>query len=332
MSAPRRYVALEEHCLTPSMAAAHDKLAAEHGQFQSTVFTERLLDIDTIRLAAMDAAGVDVQVLSHHSPGAQLDDPAAALAAARAGNDEMAAAIARHPTRFAGFATLPTADPAASAAELRRCVDEHGFVGAMIHGQTGGGFIDGRAFDPVFAAAVDLDVPIYLHPTEPTDTLKDAYYRNLDVAGDDVEALQHMFATAGWGWHVETGTHALRMILGGVFDRHPALQVILGHWGELIPFYLGRIDQRLTRLASHLKHPPTEYFANNFHITPGGMETLPPLLLTISTVGVDRIMYSADYPFGADTLGRAYIDGAPISDHDKARIAHLNAERLLRLP
>ncbi|MCW2984279.1 MAG: amidohydrolase, partial [Conexibacter sp.] len=241
-----------------------------------------------------------------------------------------------HPARFAGWATLPTADPAAAAAELRRAVEELGFVGAMVHGRTGGGFLDQPAFDPVLATAAGLGVPLYLHPTEPPDVVKDTYYRGLGLdpvqrAAVDLELLEHMLATAGWGWHVETGTHALRLILAGVFDRHPSLQVILGHWGELIPFYLGRIDQRLHRLAGHLRRGPAECFRDNFHVTPGGLETLAPLLLCLEVLGADRIMYSADHPFGAETAGRAYIEDAPIGSYDKDKIAYGNAERLLAL-
>jgi predicted TIM-barrel fold metal-dependent hydrolase len=201
----------------------------------------------------------------------------------------------------------------------------------MIHGQTGGGFLDHPRMDPILAAAVDLGVPIYLHPTEPPEAIKDAYYRGLEIDGPDAGVLQHMLATAGWGWHVETGTHALRMILGGVFDRHPSLQVLLGHWGELVPFYLGRIDHRMRRLTGHLALSPAEYVRRNFHVTPGGLETLPPLLLCLSVLGADRVLYSADHPFGGDTLGRAFIDHAPIAEPDKDRIAFANAEALLGL-
>jgi len=328
----RRYIALEEHCMTPSLQRDHDELLAAHARFQPAANVERLNDIDRVRIDAMDAAGVDVQVLSHHAPGAQLEDPARAVAAARAANDELAEALAKQPTRFRGFATLPMAEPAEAAAELRRAVEQLGFVGTMIHGRTGGGFLDQARFDPVLATAAELDVPIYLHPTEPPDVVKQAYYASIDGAGDDRERLEHMFATAGWGWHVETGTHAIRMILGGVFDRHPSLQVILGHWGELIPFYIGRIDVRMRRLARHLKRSPSEYFAEQFHVTPGGLETLHPLLLSLAVLGADRVLYSADYPFGAaDTLGRAFIEDAPIAEADKSKIAHRNAERLLRL-
>jgi predicted TIM-barrel fold metal-dependent hydrolase len=332
----RRYVALEEHCLTPAVHAAHERLAAAGGMASTARFTAPLADIGAGRLAAMDAAGIDVQVLSHHAPGAQLADRGTAIATARAANDELSAAIARHPDRFAGWATLPTTDAAAAAAELRRAVQDLGLVGAMVHGRSGGGWLDQPDFDVVLATAVDLDVPLYLHPTEPPAAIKDMYYRGLGIAPDarddvDADQLEHMLATAGWGWHVETGTHALRLILAGVFDRHPSLQVVLGHWGELIPFYLGRIDVRLHRLAGHLRRSPAEYFTTNFHVTPGGLESLPPLLLCASVLGADRILYSADHPFGAPTLGRAFIDEAPIAETDKDKIAYKNAEALLRL-
>ncbi|MDO8212063.1 amidohydrolase family protein [Conexibacter sp. CPCC 206217] len=331
MTAPRRYIALEEHCMTPGLQRVHDDLLAEHGRFQPAANVERLLDVDAARIEAMDAAGIDVQVLSHHSPGAQISDPRA-VEWARTANDELAAAIARHPSRFAGFATLATGDADAAASELIRCVEQLGFTGTMIHGQAGGGFLDHPRNEPVLRAASQLGVPIYVHPAEPPEAVKDAYFRDVHEAGPDAERMEHMFATAGWGWHVETGSHALRMILGGVFDRHPNLQVILGHWGELIPFYLGRVDIRMKRLVRHLRKSPAQYFAEHFHVTPGGIETIQPLLLTLATVGADRVLYSADYPFGAaETAGRAYIEDAPISEADKSKIAHLNAEKLLRI-
>ncbi|MDO8213599.1 amidohydrolase family protein [Conexibacter sp. CPCC 206217] len=332
----RRYIALEEHALTPGLHALRAAAGAAGGARPSDrpdEIVERMLEIGSVRIAAMDAAGVDVQVLSHHAPGAQLADPARAVAAATEANDELAAAIASHPTRFAGWATVPTIDPDAAAAELKRCVEQHGFVGAMVHGQVAGGWLDHPRFDPLLRMSTDLGVPLYLHPAPPPAAVKEAYYSDLDAAGDDAARLSQVFATSGWGWHVETGGHALRMVLNGVFDRHPSLDVILGHWGELVPFYLGRIEERFSRMTRHLRTAPAEVFATRFHVTPAGLETIPPLLLTLQTLGADRIMYSADYPFSVKhTKGRALIEEAPISEADKSKIAHLNAERLLRLP
>lgn len=328
MGDPRRFIALEEHCVNPELIAAHAEMPWPSIRLAPPEFEKRLTDLDAARLSAMDELGIDVQVLSHRPPGAQLPDPERAAVEARLANDAIAAAIDRHPTRFAGFATVPLADPGAAAKELVRCVEGLGFVGVMVHGRVGGEFLDHPELDPVVGTAADLDVPIFLHPGEPNETIRNEYYDHLPVPRDVAPVLQSVFSGGAWGWHVEAGTHALRLILGGVFDRYPDLQVILGHWGELVPFYLARFDAVAGPVARHLRRRPAEYFAENFHITPSGLETIAPLLLSLSVVGADRIMYAADYPF-VPTAGRAFIDEAPISDADKAKIAHLNAERLL---
>ena len=195
----------------------------------------------------------------------------------------------------------------------------------MIFGLTEGRFLDDPIFLPVLQRATDLDVPIYLHPSEPPASVREAYYTGFNPA------IGIMLATAGWGWHSEAGIHAIRMVLAGVFDRLPNLQIVIGHMGEMIPFMLARFDEMFTPLAKHLQHPVTDYFLHNFHITTSGFFTDPPLLLAMQVMGVDRIMFSVDYPFSANENGRAFLDHASISQADKEKISHLNAERLLRL-
>jgi uncharacterized protein len=239
-------------------------------------------------------------------------------------NDQLAAVVAAHPDRFAGFATLPTPDPKAAAAELERAVRQLGFKGAMINGRAGDNrFLDDPRFSPILEKAETLDVPIYIHPTWASKAVRDDYYGGFDP---DTSAR---FACAGWGWHVETGIHALRMILAGILDRYPRLQIILGHWGELIPFYLSRLDQ--LHEFKHLKRRMSDYFLQNFYVTPSGMYTIPPLLLTLETIGADRIMYSVDYPYVIDEHARTFLENAPISHADNEKIAHGNAERVLKI-
>ena len=259
------------------------------------------------------------------SPATQQLDAAVAVPLARDANDRLAAAVAAHPGRFAGFATLPTADPAAAAAELDRAVTSLGFKGAMIHGHTRGRFLDDRAYLPILERAAVLDVPIYLHPTFPAPQVMQAYYGGFDAP------VSGALATAGWGWHAETGLHALRMVLGGVFDRFPRLRVIVGHMGEHIPFSLARADERLSPVATHLNRRVGEYFQENFYITTSGYFTDPPLLCALMVLGADRIMFSVDYPYSDNAAGRAFLDRAPISAADREKIAHGNAERLLRM-
>jgi len=317
-----RVIAIEEHFLTAGVAAATASHRPGGGQGDTLA---KLGDLGGRRLADMDAAGIDVQVLSVTAPATQELDAAQAVPLARDANDRLAAAVAAHPGRFAGFATLPTADPAAAAAELDRAVTSHGFKGAMICGHTRGRFLDDHAYLPVLERAAALGVPVYLHPTFPTPQVVEAYY------GGFAAPVSGALATAGWGWHAETGLHALRMVLGGVFDRFPGLQVIIGHMGENIPFSLARTDERLSPVATHLKRRVAEYFQQNFHITTSGYFTDPPLLCALMVLGADRIMFSVDYPFSDNAAGRAFLDRAPISAADREKIAHGNAERLLRL-
>lgn len=327
-----KIIALEEHFRNAAIEEAVGKLLPA-GQRESldkvmAAFSppaSQAEDLGTDRLQHMDAMGIDVQVLSLTSPGTQVLSASEAVPLSRDVNDQLATAIAAHPDRFAGFATLPTADPEAAAVELERAVQKLGFVGAMINGRTQDRFLDDPQFRPILEAAVSLDVPLYLHPTIPSQAVQDAYYAGLDPA------VSAVFATAGWGWHLETGIHALRMILAGVFDLYPRLQLILGHWGEMIPFYLARIDEVISPTAKHLQRRVADYFLQQVYVTPSGLFTLPPFLLTLQIMGADRIMYAVDYPYVAGDQARTFLETAPISPADKEKIAHGNAEKVLKM-
>ena len=195
----------------------------------------------------------------------------------------------------------------------------------MIGGRTNDRFLDDPQFQPVLEAAAALDVPLYLHPAMPSMAVQNAYYTGF---APDVSAA---FATFGWGWHLETGIHALRMILAGVFDRYPRLQLILGHWGEMIPFFLARTDEALSTSAKHLRRRVSEYFVEQVYVTPSGMFTLPPFLLTLQIMGANRIMYSVDDPYVTTDQATAFLENAPICPTDKEKIAHGNAEQALKL-
>ncbi len=324
-----RLITLEEHYRAPMVTQA-----VEAGGFSpagdapaGSPTAKRLAKLDGLgsgRLADMDAGGIDLQVLSHGVPSTELFSAGRAVALAEAANDYLAGAVAAHPDRFAGFATLPTADPPAAAHELERAVTSLGFKGALINGHTQGRFLDDRSFWPIFATAQRLGVPIYLHPAQPPDAVRSAYYSDLPAAAAQI------LATAGWGWHVDTGLHALRLVIGGVFDEFPDLQVILGHMGEAIPFMLARSSNALAR-AGGLTKPLEDYFNENFHYTTSGLFSYPPLLCLLMVVGSERVMFSVDYPYSDNEVGRDFILGAPISQSDRDRIAHGNAERLLRL-
>jgi predicted TIM-barrel fold metal-dependent hydrolase len=273
----------------------------------------------------MDAHGIDFQVISHTTPGVQTLDPDTAVSLARDANDRLAAGVAEHPDRFAGFATLPTPAPEAAADELERAVSELGLKGAMVNGHTGGRFLDDPAFDVLLERFERLGVPLYLHPTEPVSAVREAYYDGF------APGATWFLSAAAWGWHAETGLHVLRMVLGGVFERHPRLQVVIGHMGEMLPFMLARIDDNLPPRVTGLEKLPSEYILANVHITTSGLFTLPPLLCTLMVFGADRVMFSVDWPYAPNADGRRLLDSAPLSPDDRERIAHGNAERLLGL-
>jgi uncharacterized protein len=284
----------------------------------------KLDDVGEERIADMDAGGIDIQVLSHGAPGTEQLDAEQAIPLAREANDYLARSIAPHPDRFAAFATLPTAAPVQAADELERTVSEHGFKGALINGHVRGRFLDDRFFWPIFERAADLDVPIYLHPTPPPAAVREAYYGGLDPQ------VGQTLSMAGWGWHVETGLHVLRLIVGGLLDAYPGLQIIVGHMGEALPFFLAR-SSRVLRQQAGLSRPLEEYMAANFHFTTSGMFTYPPLTCLLEVVGADRVMFSVDYPYSSNVEGRDFVLDAPISEADREKLAHGNADRLLGL-
>jgi predicted TIM-barrel fold metal-dependent hydrolase len=317
-----KLIALEEHLVAPSVATAwlaHD--AHQDRELQGELGA-RLADLGERRLADMDTDGVDVQVLSQTTPGTQILPPADAVAAARAANDAIAAAVDAHPERFQGLATLPTPDPDAAVAELQRTVTELGFKGAMLCGRTGARNVDDPVFEELWAAAERLGVPVYIHPMVPQESVRAAYYSGL---GDAVDAG---LASFGIGWHYETGVQLLRLIYGGVLDRHPSLQIILGHWGEVVLFYAERIAG-MERIA-HCDRPLMEYLRNNVFYTPGGILSQRYLRWTIETVGADRVMFGADYPyrFLGEGESRTFMEQADLTEAERAQIAHGNWERL----
>ncbi|MDR5822353.1 amidohydrolase family protein [Caballeronia sp. LZ043] len=224
-----RVIAIEEHVWTAGLRSALLELGGDETINWSNQQTtnRQLLDVGEERLARMDAMGVDFQVLSITAPGTQQLPPALAVPLARDANDFLADAVRRRPDRFAAFATLPTPAPEAAAEELRRCVDELDFVGAMLFPRTGEKYLDHTSHRPIFEAAAELDVPLYIHPGLPIAAVRDACYSGFSPS------TNLMLATGGWGWHAEAGLTALRLILAGTFDRHPSLQLVLGHMGEI---------------------------------------------------------------------------------------------------
>ncbi|MDQ2738393.1 MAG: amidohydrolase family protein [Actinomycetota bacterium] len=330
-----KIITLEEHYLDPGVAAAGAPLARalspdfaaaydpERG-FSYSPSPEVLQDLGEARLADMDNNGISMQVLSCLSTQQVPGDVAVSLV--RNANDRAATAVRAHPDRFAAFAALPTTVPDAAAAELARCVHELGFVGTMIMGRTDGEFLDAPRFDPILQKAAELRVPIYLHPAVPPRETTESNY-----AAGLAPLVTARLQTSAWGWHQETAVHFLHMVFSGVFDRYPTLQIILGHWGEMIPFYLDRIDEALPQALSGRERTFLDYFRENVYITPSGMFSQAQLQYCVETVGVDRILYSVDYPFVGNEIATGFLENANLPAEAKRKIAHENAEQLLRL-
>jgi predicted TIM-barrel fold metal-dependent hydrolase len=301
-----RIITLEEHFATPEFFNGPARFVKERAEKIGDRYLqvlERLCDVDAKRVAEMDAAGIDIQVLSLSAPGVEQMEPADAIAMARDTNDYLASAVNKHPTRFAGFAAIPTGSPKQAVDELERRIKQ-GFKGAVINGHNRGRYLDDRSYWPILECA--------------------SY-------GGFSPMVTDMLAGGAWGWHIETAVHIIRIVCGGVFDRFPKLQFVIGHMGEGLPFFFQRLDI-IPVATTKLKHPISHYLKNNVHYTFSGMN-YPALYLNLllELGGIDRIMFSADYPYQSMTWARAFLEQIPASAADKARIAHGNAERLLGL-
>jgi uncharacterized protein len=325
-----KIIAIEEHWNSANIRDALDRLQGG-ARDDSVAFNTmgdnqaRLEDIGQGRVEAMDAAGIDVSILSVVTPATQALPATEAVALAREANDQATDAVSEHPARFRAFATLPTSDPQAAAAELERCATRLGHVGAMIHGRTGTRALDDPAYDDLFATAARLHQPIFIHPQIPSNEMRDAAYRGLDPL------LDLGLASFGWGWHMDAGLAALRLILRGTFDRHPDLQLVLGHWGEMLLFWMDRVDS-LSAIAKHLERRVSDYIATNIYITSSGMLQERLLRHALDFTGAGRVLFSTDYPFhrpGAAAVGQ-FLDAIPDAS-DRSQIASGNATALFRL-
>lgn len=326
-----RTIGLEETYATPKLIKAQAEAAQKvfgklpEVNLQIEKINKQLIDIDQGRIEILDQAGIDVQVLSLYSAPVQLDDSAMMELSIDA-NDYLAKAVQKYPTRLAGFAALPMAFPEKAADELERRVKEDGFKGAIINGHVNGRYLDDEFFWPILERAQTLRVPIYLHPTiPPQPVIKASYTGNFSP---EVSVILSRFA---WGWHIETATHVLRIILSGAFDKYPNLQFIIGHMGEALPFMLPRIDDSLTEETTKLRHPISTYLRENIFYTLSGMTYYQTFLNLFLEVGADRIMFSTDYPFAHWDKVSSFLDQLPVSTADKEKIAHGNAERLLHM-
>lgn len=326
MSLPYPVIAVEEHWVSQ---AVRDFYVAKNAQDPNDekglvgMFTPALMELGEKRLESMDKGGVTLQVVSHAPNTIALD-----LSTCVKVNDELSSLVGTNPGRFAGFATLPMAEPESAAKELRRCVEEHKFLGALIDSNCEGRFYDDSSFWPVFETAQELDVPIYLHPS-PNEHTKHLLYD-----GNYPGAVAETLSQYVWGWHSETAVHFLRLFASGLFDHYPKLQLVLGHQGEMLPFQLDRI-QHITSRWPHLKRPLRQVWDENVWVAISGLFYMVPMTTVLMQCKHDRIMYAVDYPFGKNEAGfdflKALKSEGRVEDDVLEGIAYKNAEKLLKI-
>jgi 2,3-dihydroxybenzoate decarboxylase len=312
-------IALEEHFLSPGF---EDYWQTTAGDMAPEIYRQaaaRLTDFGEQRLAMMDRGGIARAVLSIAGPGVQIErDTATAVKRARASNDFLAEEIRKRPDRYAGFAHLPMQDAQAAAAELERAIRELGLVGAMINGHTHARYLDHPALYPFWEQADALGAVIYLHPADPPAAMP---------VLDGTKGLKR----ATWEWGVETGSHALRLVFGGHFDRFPRATLALGHLGEMMPYLLWRFDSRAVFYAVKLKRRPSDYIRDNMVMTISGMFSPEPLMCAIAALGHARILFATDYPFEPPDEASAFMERVALADDVRNDICFNNAARLLRL-
>ena len=323
-----RTITLEDHLATPMFQEKFPQgnvsgySIADRSHYLGYDIPTELLNLDDSRLAAMDASGIDLQVVSLTMPGCEAFDAETAIAMATDANDKLANAVRAHPTRLAGFASLPTPSPAKAAQELERAVTKLGFKGAVINGHVRGEFLDNRKYWVIFECAQALNVPIYLHPTIPHPAVLKAYFEGFGE-----------LATPAWGFAMDTCTHFLRLVFAGLFDAYPDLRMILGHLGEGLPFWIHRLNDHTLLAAGRrgLKRTPAQYLRENLVVTTSGNFFTPAFLCTLMALGAENILFSVDWPYESNRVAREWLDHLQIAEQDKEKICHLNAERFLHL-
>ncbi len=314
-------IAVEEGYIIPEIAAL-ERMSQNSSPAWNDLLTA-LLDLGDGRIKAMDDNGIATQLCVLSGSALQDIDPIRGNALAALANDRLAEAAHRYPGRIAGLAAFAPLDPERAAREIERAVAKLGFKGAVIKSHSGGQYLDDPKFSPIFEALQTLDAPLYIHPRNPAPDMA----KPLDVFGFKV----------GWSWAVETATHVVRLIGNGVFDRFPRLRIVIGHMGEGLPFLLDRIDNRydwehaIAGIAPKLKRKPSDYVRDNIVVSTSGMNYAPPLLMAIQVLGIDHILFAADYPFENVADCVKAIDDLALADGEKEKIYSLNAKRVFGL-
>ena len=312
-------IALEEHVLTPGLIDYWPPTMTDVPAPVTADLFKRLCDFGDARLQTMEATGIARAVLSVAGPGVQAErDSGIATRKARESNDFLAAEIQKRPDRYAGFAHVAVQDPKAAADELERCVRDLKFKGAMINGHTHGQYLDHPSLAPFWERAEALGTLIYIHPTDPVTPAP---------VLDGLPALRR----ATWEWGFETGSHALRLVFSGLFDRYPKAKVVLGHMGETLPYLLHRFDSRAKLYNVKLARPPSQYIKDNIVVTVSGVLAAESLRCAVDALGRDKVMFAADYPFEDAAEAGHFIDTVPIEESLREDVAYNNAAKLLRL-
>ena len=324
-------IALEEHYTAPHLTSKIDPaLIAARGFRPRKLPPDRnplamLPEIGEKRMANMDENGIAMQVLSHSGPGCDLVASSDGVALASSINDYLASKVKENPNRFRGFAHLPLRDPQAAARELKRAVRDLGLVGAMVDGTCNGLFLDDPAYDDLLSCAEELDVPIYVHPHLAPPAVRDIYYSRLPEGAD------RLLETGGWGWHSETAIHILRLVLSGQLDKHRRLKLIIGHMGEMLPVMMARFDEMFANDIDHLQRPVSATIRDQVWITTSGIFTQTPFKAALEIFGIDRIMFSVDYPFSRNESAKAFLQSVDLPKEQFDKLAFGNAKALLKL-
>lgn len=330
-----KIIAIEEHTVSKEIDAATAAVIKRAYPWYDSFLKPPAADTPSIpdlfelgerRISELDKAAIDMEILSYPNVTQWLEGTQA-IELARQANDRLAQTVSSYPGRFGAFATLPLADPKAASAELERCLDEHGFCGALISGrpQTGNVFLDDEMYYPIWEVLTTHDLPVYVHPSYPSAPVCDAYYSGFE------QQVSTVLSVYGFGWHLEAGMQVLRMILAGVFERFPNLKVVSGHWGEVIPYYLARLDQMLSSSVTGLPGKISDYYRKHVWVTPAGIYDYDNLLFCVAKFGIDHLIFATDFPYVPLADARPFVENAPISESDRNLFAYGNAEKLLHL-
>lgn len=330
-----KIIALEEHALDKAIGQATSQVIQQNYPYIRAFMNSPkeispsmidLFELGERRIKEMDDNKIDMEILSYTN-ATQWISGADSITLSKSANDKLSKLVKQYPSRFRAFATLPWSDPNAAARELRRAIKDDGFVGALISGrpQTGNVFLDDECYYPIWEVLCEFDLPIYIHPNFTSPDVINGYYSGLN------ENVNMILSSYGFGWHVEAGIQVIRMILSGVFDKFPKLKVISGHWGEVVPFYLTRFDQMFLPSITGLKENFSFYYKRNVYVTPSGIYDDESLEFCVKKLGIDHVLFSADFPYIQESGARHFIENAPLSREDKEKFGYLNAEKILHL-